>query len=93
VDASDRLYLARAMPFLLVWGEHDSLIPVAHGHAAHQLVPGSRLEVFAESGHFPQLDEPARFTDVLIDFIETTDPVAMDPAGWREVLLTGRDAA
>ena len=33
IDASSRLYLARRFPFLLMWGEHDSIIPVAHGRA------------------------------------------------------------
>ena len=70
VDASNRLYLSAHIPFLLVWGEHDSVIPVAHGRAAHEHVPGSRLEVFASSGHFPQLDEPHRFIDVLVDFLD-----------------------
>ena len=46
VDASDRLYLAQAIPFLLVWGERDPIIPVEHARAAHRLVPGSRLEIF-----------------------------------------------
>ena len=63
VDASDRLYLAQHIPFLLVWGERDSIIPVSHGRATHDQVPGSRLEVFAGSGHFPQLDEPERFIE------------------------------
>src|ERR671918_1840087 len=55
VDASDRLYLAQAIPFLIVWGERDPIIPVAHAHAAHRLVPSSRLELFAGAGHFPHL--------------------------------------
>jgi pimeloyl-ACP methyl ester carboxylesterase len=86
VDASDRLYLAGHIPFLLIWGEHDSIIPVAHGHRAHKQVAGSRLEVFAHSGHFPQLDEPERFLDVLIDFIDSTDPAQVDEQRWRELL-------
>jgi pimeloyl-ACP methyl ester carboxylesterase len=32
------------------------------------------LEVFPHSGHFPQLDEPERFLDVLIEFIDSTEP-------------------
>ncbi len=36
VEASDRLYLAKAIPFLLVWGERDPIIPVEHGRAAHR---------------------------------------------------------
>ena len=50
MSASDRLYLAQAIPFLLVWGERDPIIPVEHGREAHRRVPGSRLEVFPAAG-------------------------------------------
>jgi pimeloyl-ACP methyl ester carboxylesterase len=86
VDASDRLYLAEAIPFLVVWGERDPIIPVAHAHAAHDLVPGSRLEIFPGAGHFPHLDDPLRFVRLLVDFIETTEPAQLDGARLRELL-------
>jgi pimeloyl-ACP methyl ester carboxylesterase len=89
VDASNRLYLAEHIPFLLVWGERDSIIPVSHGRATHEQVSGSRLEVFADSGHFPQLDEPHRFIDVLVNFMESTAPAALDAARWRDLLEHG----
>ncbi|HEX4466392.1 MAG TPA: alpha/beta fold hydrolase [Solirubrobacteraceae bacterium] len=78
VDASNRLYLAQLIPLLLIWGEHDPLIPVAHAHAAHELLPASRLEVFEDSGHFPQLDQPQRFLQTLSEFIADTEPVQLD---------------
>jgi pimeloyl-ACP methyl ester carboxylesterase len=93
VDASDRLYLAGHIPFLLIWGEHDSIIPVAHGLRAHEQVAGSRLEIFANSGHFPQLDEPEKFLDVLIDFMDGTDPAQLDPQRWRELLQEHRESS
>jgi pimeloyl-ACP methyl ester carboxylesterase len=89
VNAANRLYLAERMPLLVMWGEHDSLIPVAHAHETHELLPSSRLEVFPESGHFPQLDEPERFIDVLGAFIDSTEPAKLDPEGWRELLKAG----
>ena len=90
VDASSRLYLTEHVPFLLIWGERDSIIPVAHAYTAHAQLPSSRLEVFADSGHFPQLDEPERFLDVLLDFIGSTEPaVVPDAAAWRELLERG----
>ena len=84
VNATDRLYLAENIPFLLVWGERDPIIPVEHGLAAHELVPSSRLEIFEDAGHFPHLDEPQRFLDVLLDFIESTEPADLDPEHWRD---------
>jgi pimeloyl-ACP methyl ester carboxylesterase len=86
VDATDRLYLAQHVPFMLIWGERDPIIPVAHGYTAHQLVPGSRLEVFPEAGHFPHVDDPQRFIRVLVDFIEGTPPAEVAPERWRELI-------
>jgi pimeloyl-ACP methyl ester carboxylesterase len=86
VSAMDRLYLAQHVPFMLIWGERDSIIPVKHGYAAARAVPGSRLEVFPGSGHFPQLDEPDRFLDVLLDFVDATEPAEMDMERWSQAL-------
>jgi fermentation-respiration switch protein FrsA (DUF1100 family) len=88
VDASDRLYLAEAIPFLLIWGEHDPIIPVDHALAAHRLVPGSRLEVFPDAGDFPHLDDPLRFVRVLIDFIDTSEPAQGHPGRWKSSYAT-----
>ncbi len=88
VDARDRIYLAQSLPFMIVWGEHDPIIPVAHGRAAHEIVPGSRLEVFPNAGHFPHLDDPLRFVQVMIDFVESTQPARVDVDRWRTLLRT-----
>ncbi len=92
VNATDRLYLAENIPFLLIWGARDPIIPVEHGLAAHELVPSSRLELFEDAGHFPHLDEPQRFLDVLLDFIESTEPADVEPEEWRRMLKSGSRA-
>jgi pimeloyl-ACP methyl ester carboxylesterase len=89
VDASNRLYLAKHIPFMLIWGERDTIIPVAHAHATKAQLPASRLEVFPSSGHFPHVDEPERFLDVLSDFIDSTEPADLNATQWRELLKTG----
>jgi pimeloyl-ACP methyl ester carboxylesterase len=78
VSATDRLYLAELLPSLIIWGGHDPLIPVQHAYVAHRELPGSRLELFDEAGHFPQLYDPVRFAYTLIDFIETTEPTQLE---------------
>ncbi len=87
VNASDRLYLAADMPTLIVWGRRDPIIPVAHAGTAHRGMPGSRLEVFDESGHFPQLDDPVRFARTLRDFVESTDEAHIDADTMRARLV------
>jgi pimeloyl-ACP methyl ester carboxylesterase len=86
VDATNRLYLARDFPVLLIWGGRDSIIPLAHGRAAHRQLPHSRLEVLEDSGHFPQLDQPERFQEALISFLDETAPAALAPAELRALL-------
>jgi pimeloyl-ACP methyl ester carboxylesterase len=87
VSATDKLYLAADVPTLLIHGGHDGVIPCAHSRAAHELMPGSRLEIFEKSGHFPQVDEPVRFVSVLDDFIATTEPARYDLATARKRIL------
>ena len=68
INASDRIYLASKMPTLIVWGCRDRIIPVDHAEPAHEGMPGSRLDLFEESGHFPHLDEPLLFARTLAQF-------------------------
>jgi len=84
VSASDRLYLTEGLPILILWGERDPLIPAAHGRAAHECLPGSRLEIFAGAGRFPYRDDPWRFVDLLSDFAATTKPARIVESRRRE---------
>lgn len=86
VDAGDRLYLAEAVPVLIVWGARDPIIPVHHGEEAHRAIPGSRFEVFPSAKHFPQLEDPERFVDTLERFLAETDPASFEREEWRERL-------
>ena len=87
VNATDRLYLAEALPTLLVWGERDPIIPHAHGLQAHELMPGSRLELFEKSGHFPHQDDPIRFALVMRKFVEDTEAARLDAGILRDKLI------
>jgi pimeloyl-ACP methyl ester carboxylesterase len=86
VSARDRLYLAAAMPTLIVWGDNDPIIPVDHGREAHDAMPGSRLDIFEGVGHFPHVEVPDQFVAVLTDFIDSTK--AAEPPADRERLGT-----
>jgi hypothetical protein len=65
------------------------MIPVAHGRAAHEAIPSSRLEVFLDSGHFAHRDHPRRFVEVLVDFMQSTAPARMNAMSWRASLRAG----
>jgi pimeloyl-ACP methyl ester carboxylesterase len=86
VSAHDRLYLGARLPTLVLWGGRDRIIPVAHAAAAHEAMPGSRLEIFERSGHFPHVEEPDRFVATLFAFVDTTEPMHVDMAEWQRAL-------
>jgi pimeloyl-ACP methyl ester carboxylesterase len=74
VSAINKLHLSSGLPILLIWGDQDRIIPVAHGYATHAAVPGSRLEVLPGVGHFPHVESPTAVVQILDDFITTTGP-------------------
>jgi pimeloyl-ACP methyl ester carboxylesterase len=82
VAALDRLYLAEALPLLILWGENDPIIPVAHGEAAHQALPNSRLEIFEGVGHVPQIESPGRVIAAIQRFLTETEPARFDREEW-----------
>lgn len=89
VTMLDRCYLTQSVPVQLVWGSHDSVIPMSHAELAHAAMPGSRLEIFQDSGHFPFHDDPDRFVEVVERFIDTTEPAAYDQEYLRDLLRAG----
>jgi len=89
INATDRLYLAAHVPTMIVWGDHDGIIPVAHAYAAHELISTSRLEIIEGTGHFPHVEQPDTFANLLIDFVESTDPASKHHEVLRDVLLGG----
>jgi hypothetical protein len=38
------------------------------------------------------VDDPQRFLDVLLDFVDSTDPADMDAEAWKDMLKSGRRA-
>jgi pimeloyl-ACP methyl ester carboxylesterase len=90
VTMLDRSYLVRGMPTLLMWGARDSVLPLGHAHKAHAAMPGSRLEIFEDAGHFPFRTDPARFVGLLEDFCASTRASTWSVEQWRELLRSGR---
>jgi pimeloyl-ACP methyl ester carboxylesterase len=89
VTMLDRCYLTQSVPVQLIWGSADSVIPVSHAQMAHAAMPGSQLEIFDGSGHFPFHDDPDRFVEVLEQFISSTEPAVYDQDYLRGLLRTG----
>jgi len=66
-------------PTLIVWGAHDTLVPVKDAKRMQELIPNARREVFERTGHVAMLERPERFNRLLRDFLAEHEP-AEEPA-------------
>jgi pimeloyl-ACP methyl ester carboxylesterase len=93
VSMLDRSYLTRGMPTMLIWGARATVLPVRPGRRAQAAIPGSRLEIFPDAGHFPFRTDPGRFVGLLEDFCAGTEPANWSVEEWRELLRAGRTSS
>jgi hypothetical protein len=89
VTMLDRCYLTKSVPVQLIWGDEDTVIPADHAEMAHAAMPGSQLEIFERSGHFPFHDDPDRFVEVVGRFIDSTEPAEYNQEALRDLLRDG----
>ncbi len=57
-DEIEPLYGRITAPTLVIWGEADPWLPVAHGVELARRIPSARLEVLRSAGHLVQEDRP-----------------------------------
>jgi pimeloyl-ACP methyl ester carboxylesterase len=93
VTALDRLYLADAIPMLVIWGGRDPIVPAQHAQTVRTVVPSARIEMFPDAGHWPHLDDPDRFCELLLDFMATTEPASHNRDTWRALLSQEKEGA
>jgi proline iminopeptidase len=67
-----------AVPTLVLCGRHDAQCPPGQSQLLASRIPGARLEIFDESGHYPYLEEPARFRAVIRAFIDDCTDACAD---------------
>lgn len=64
-----------AVPTLMIWGDHDPVVPLVKARAVATEIPHARLEVLP-AGHVPQLGSPDRVAALLEAFVMATGPRA-----------------
>ena len=58
------------MPMLYIIGEHDRIIPWRAMEASHRAMDGSEFVKVADAGHSVYLEQPDRFNEAVIDFLD-----------------------
>ena len=57
-----------ACPTLLLWGDHDRLVPPAYGEAYKQHIAGAELKFIKDCGHLPMFEKEAEFVEAITSF-------------------------
>ncbi len=58
-----------SVPTLVVWGKNDLLMPPSHGERAAKSIPGAKLHIFDNCGHWPQMEKSEEFNRLLQEFL------------------------
>jgi pimeloyl-ACP methyl ester carboxylesterase len=70
--ATDRSrYRTICAPTLVLWGERDSITPLAQGEDLVRLVPNARWVVLRGAGHIPAIEDPPGFNAALTAFLDS----------------------
>lgn len=64
-DEIEPLYPRLELPVLVVWGRHDTWIPVARAQRLAELIPEAQLHLIDDAGHLIQLDAPVQLATSL----------------------------
>ncbi|SMG12726.1 Pimeloyl-ACP methyl ester carboxylesterase [Marivirga sericea] len=57
-------------PVLIMWGEHDNWIPVAHAYRFDRILPNSKLKVYPNAGHVPMEEIPLETASDAFSFLK-----------------------
>jgi 4,5:9,10-diseco-3-hydroxy-5,9,17-trioxoandrosta-1(10),2-diene-4-oate hydrolase len=70
-----------SVPTLIVWGQQDPILPVAHALVAKEALPNAWLHVFDPCGHFTQLERSREFNAIVLEFMAGTAPLTSPGRG------------
>lgn len=58
-------------PTLLVWGDHDKLVPPSYGEAYHHSLPHAELKLIRDCGHMPMFEKEQEFVEAITKFCQS----------------------
>lgn len=64
-----RIHRIAATPTLLVWGEHDRLVPRVYAEEFARRLTQTRTEIVKDAGHAPHLEQPAATARVVSAYL------------------------
>ena len=66
-------------PTLIVWGDRDRAVPVAHAKKHARALPNAKLVILEGAGHIPHIEFPAMVNPLFNDFLEGAPEQTISP--------------
>jgi len=67
-----------SVPTLILWGDHDPIVPMRTGEVLAERILQARLEIIRGSGHVPMLDQTEALNTLLIKYLLASDESLSD---------------
>src|SRR5262249_24116495 len=70
IKGQRRLHRIASTPVLLLWGEHDQLVPRSYAERYRKLIPApTRLRTISGAGHLATFDNPEECASAVSEFL------------------------
>lgn len=60
-----------SVPVLVLDGENEEIVEPTHARELSKQIPGSKLVIMPDTGHFAPYEQPAAFARIVLDFLRT----------------------
>jgi pimeloyl-ACP methyl ester carboxylesterase len=62
------------VPTLFVWGDKDAYVPPSSGRSLARHMPHARVEIVADAGRMPQVDQPTAVAAAITGHLRVAAP-------------------
>lgn len=66
---TESLFSTMQVDTLIIWGDHDTVIPVELSYELQDKISDSKLVIIKDAGHMPFEEKPVEFNDLVKDFL------------------------
>ncbi len=70
IDAIAQSYTSITLPTLILWCDHDRIVPLEIGLKLRRALPNSSLRLVQDCGHMPQEEQPGTTFELLRSFLD-----------------------
>ena len=71
IDPLQKILKNTDIPFMMIWGRDDKIVPLKYGHEMEELIPSAEFNIYDNCGHWAQIECRERFNKDLATFLKS----------------------